>query len=178
MNRNTRYFGLLFALSVSSVWATDEKSVYGRYEYVGLVGFSVQVEAKLDTGAYTASMSARDIHKFKRDGQNWVRFYLHFDEDHQYPFETPLIRMSKIKRRADDFNPEDSKSYATRPVVAMSLCMGNRLRTVEVNLTDRSAFRFPLLIGAKALKSFSAVVDPSEQYIAGQPNCSPARSIE
>ena len=33
-------------------------------------------------------------------------------------------------------------------VVTLEICMGKALRTIEVNLTDRSAFQFPLLIGS------------------------------
>jgi len=40
-----------------------------------------------------------------------------------------------------------------------------------VNLTDRSAFQYPLLIGSEALKRFGALVDPSLKYAAGKPGC-------
>ena len=57
--------------------------------------------------------------------------------------------------------------------------MGKALRTIEVNLTDRSAFQYPLLIGSEALKRLDAVVDPSLKYAAGKPGCtSDANSAE
>ncbi len=40
-----------------------------------------------------------------------------------------------------------------------------------MNLTDRSAFQYPLLIGSEALKRFGALVDPSLKYAAGKPAC-------
>ncbi len=49
--------------------------------------------------------------------------------------------------------------------------MGTALRSIEVNLTDRSAFQYPLLIGSEALKRFDALVDPSLKYAAGKPAC-------
>ena len=52
-------------------------------------------------------------------------------------------------------------SAAKRPVVDLELCLGNVKRTVEVNLTDRSSFNYPLLIGAKALREFGAAVNPA-----------------
>jgi hypothetical protein len=52
--------------------------------------------------------------------------------------------------------------------------MGKALRTIEVNLTDRSAFQYPLLIGSEALKRFDALVDPSLKYAAGKPGCAVA----
>ncbi len=72
-----------------------------------------------------------------------------------------MARVSKIKRRAGDYNPDEGKAYTARPVIELDICMGQARRTIEVNLTDRSAFQFPLLIGSEALKHFDALVDPS-----------------
>lgn len=148
-----------------------DKTVYGLNEYVRLNNLDLEVAAKLDTGAKTASLSARDIKRFKRDGETWVRFYLAIDGTHAHPIERPLARISKIKRRAGDYGPEEEKTYTARPVIEMDICMGQALRKIEVNLTDRSAFQYPLLIGSEALKRFSALVDPSLKYAAGKPGC-------
>jgi len=156
----------------------SEKTIYGLNEYVSLPEFELEVAAKLDTGAKTASLSARDIRRFKRDGEAWVRFYLAVDDSLSHPIERPLARISKIKRRADDYEPEESKSYTSRPVVELNVCMGDSLRTIEVNLTDRSAFQYPLLIGSSALKRFAALVDPSIKYAAGKPGCATVANAE
>ncbi len=158
-------------LSISSLLSAAEKTIYGRNEDVLLPKLKLEVKAKLDTGAKTASLSTRDIRRFKRDGKTWVRFYLAIDNAHSHPIERPLIRISKIKRRSGDYDPEEDKTYTARPVVGLELCMGQALRTIEVNLTDRTAFRYPLLIGADALAQFGAVVDPSIKYAAGKPGC-------
>lgn len=156
-----------------------EKTVYGLNEYIHLADLDLEVAAKLDTGAKTASLSARDIKRFKRDGETWVRFYLAIDDAHEHPIERPLARISKIKRRAGDYDPEEGKTYTARPVIELQVCMGKSLRTIEVNLTDRSAFQYPLLIGSEALKRLDAVVDPSLKYAAGKPGCTPdANSAE
>src|SRR5690606_39784004 len=84
--------------------------------------------AKLDTGAQTASLSARDVTRFKRGGESWVRFYLALDSAHTHPIERPLARISKIKRRAGDFDPEEEKTYTARPVIELDLCMGKAKR--------------------------------------------------
>jgi hypothetical protein len=82
----------------------------------------LEVAAKLDTGAKTASLSARDIKRFKRNGE-WVRFYLAIDAAHSHPIERPLARVSKIKRRAGDYDPR-GKAYTARPVIELDICMG------------------------------------------------------
>lgn len=149
----------------------DEKTIYGLSEYALLSEIDLQVAAKLDTGASTASLSARDIKRFKRHGQSWVRFYLAIDEAHSHPIERPLARVSHIKRRASDYDPDADKPTTQRPVIVLGVCLGNTLRNVEINLTDRSAFQYPLLIGAQALQDFGALVDPSLKYAAGKPAC-------
>ncbi len=148
-----------------------QKTVYGLNEYTRIHQPDLQLAAKLDTGAKTASLSARDIERFERDGEPWVRFYLAIDDAHNNPIERPLARISKIKRRAGDYDPKAEKTYTARPVVEMDICMGQSLRTIEVNLTDRSAFLYPLLIGSEALRRFNAMVDPSLKYAAGKPAC-------
>ncbi|MBB1519808.1 retropepsin-like aspartic peptidase RloA [Aquipseudomonas guryensis] len=155
-----------------------EKTVYGLNEYIQLSDLKLEVAAKLDTGAKTASLSARDIKRFKRDGETWVRFYLAIDDAHEHPIERPLARISKIKRRAGDYDPEEGKTYTARPVIELNVCMGKAQRTIEVNLTDRSAFQYPLLIGSEALKRLDAMVDPSLKYAAGKPGCSLTTAAE
>src|SRR5438128_12374891 len=66
---------LLCLLCLPGVSAAAEKTVYGLNEYAKLAGIDLEVAAKLDTGAKTASLSARDIKRFKRNGESWVRFY-------------------------------------------------------------------------------------------------------
>jgi hypothetical protein len=162
---------LLCLMFFSGMSVAADKTVYGLNEYARLADIDLELAAKLDTGAKTASLSARDIKRFKRNGESWVRFYLAIDAAHAHPIERPLARVSKIKRRAGDYDPEEGKHYTARPVIALDICMGNALRSIEVNLTDRSAFQYPLLIGSEALKHFDALVDPSLKYAAGKPAC-------
>jgi hypothetical protein len=53
-----------------------EPTLYGRYENIALPELGETLKAKMDTGAYTASLSAKDIELFTRDGEEWVRFRL------------------------------------------------------------------------------------------------------
>ncbi|MCF5381525.1 putative ATP-dependent zinc protease, partial [Pseudomonas syringae] len=79
-------FPLLFCLLfIPSLGLAAEKTVYGLNEYAQLAGINLEVAAKLDTGAKTASLSARDIKRFKRNGESWVRFYLAIDTAHSHP---------------------------------------------------------------------------------------------
>lgn len=162
---------LCTALFASGAMASQPQ-IYGLHEKVSLQELDLELPAKLDTGAETASLSAKNIEVFKRDGGEWVRFQLGLeDAPHAKVIEKPLARMSYIKRRADDRQPGDKQLYTERPVVEMDICVGDELKNIEVNLTDRSAFEYPLLIGSTALKEFNVAVSPGVRYSAGQPSC-------
>ena len=149
----------------------NQPALYGRYEYIEVPQVGQTLKAKMDTGAVTASLSARDIEQFKRDGEDWVRFRLATASADDTLFEQPLARISKIKNRAEEQGAASSPTLAKRPVVDMQLCLGNQLRTVEVNLTDRSHFDYPLLIGTSALREFDVAINPAQRYTANHPQC-------
>ncbi|BAU72102.1 retropepsin-like aspartic peptidase RloA2 [Metapseudomonas furukawaii] len=164
----------LLALVALPALANQEPALYGRYEYVKLPEIGQTLKAKMDTGALTASLSARDIELFKRDGEEWVRFRLATKDADDTLYEHRLARISKIKNRADELADEDeapSAEISRRPVVDLEMCLGGTRRTVEVNLTDRSSFNYPLLIGAKALKEFKAAIYAGHKFTAGKPQC-------
>nr|WP_262923546.1 MULTISPECIES: ATP-dependent zinc protease [Pseudomonas] len=149
-----------------------EPTLYGRYEYITLPEIGETLKAKMDTGALTASLSARDIERFTRDGEQWVRFRLATKDADGKVYEHKLARISKIKARSDEEDDEgETLEAARRPVVELELCLGEVKRTVEVNLADRSNFNYPLLIGAKALREFKAAVNPARKFTAGKPDC-------
>ncbi len=151
-----------------------EPTLYGRYEHIKVEEIGKILPAKMDTGAMTASLSARDIEQFKRDGEDWVRFRLAVDGADDTLYEQRLLGISRIKTRAEEagnVDPDSEPPRAERPVVGMQLCIGDQLREVQVNLTDRTHFSYPLLIGAETIRDLNAAIYPTEKYTAGQPAC-------
>lgn len=171
-----RAFALLSLLALPSLVLAAEPKIYGRYEWVSLPELDQTLQAKMDTGAYTSSLSAKDIQIFQRDGEDWVRFKLATKDGGDSVYEHKLMRISKIKNRADGA-PEDEEDVSApglsqRPVIELPVCLGGDQRTIEVNLTDRSHFNYPFLMGTKGLRKFHVAVDPGERFAAGKPNCS------
>lgn len=147
------------------------RGVYGWVEFVELHlnGQPLRLKAKLDTGARSSSLDATDITPFERDHQRWVRFRVSLPGLKQSQImEQPVERYVRIKRH--------SGPYDRRPVIRMQLCLGDELRTVDVNLTDRGRFIYPLLLGRKALARL-AVVDPARTFIR-EPACTPGATGE
>lgn len=151
--------------------SSPTRVIYGLHEQVYISQLGVVLPAKVDTGADSSSLSAINIRHFKRGGEPWVRFDLAVEGMQVDDVELPLSHNVRIRRRASDFNPETDKDYARRPVVELTLCVGERAVTVNVNLADRRGFRQPLLIGASALREMHALVDSSIEFSTGVPLC-------
>lgn len=169
-----KYALLLLAAAVSLPTMADEQpDLYGRYELVNLPALGKTLKAKMDTGAMTASLSATDIEPFERDGQDWVRFRLAVEGEQDTLYEHPLVRIAEIKKRSEEGAEAGTQevAYSQRPVIEMPVCLGGEQRNIEVNLTDRSTFSYPLLIGASAMREFGVAVDPAARYTRDRPQC-------
>lgn len=163
--------GILLLLGHSMVISAAEKKIYGVYEKVRLMDINgIVVKAKLDTGALTTSLGATKIKKIKKEGEEWVRFKPQIQGEDLPVVELPLVRTSKIKRRLADILDDDEKTHTRRPVVEIKFCVGGEIYPVEVNLTDRSHFNYPLLIGVSALRQFNVIIDPSLKF-QSEPDC-------
>ena len=114
------------------------------------------LDAKLDTGAKTSSLHAEDITRFERDGKPWVKFTVQDQAGQSLIFEREIHRIVKIKRH--------ERKSAERPVILLEMCLGKTLQKTEVNLTDRSKYKYPLLIG-RVFMADHFMVDPSSKHL-------------
>lgn len=105
----------------------DGKTLLGRNEWVGLPGIGTYLQARVDSGANTSSLSAKDITPFERDGEDWVRFKLALNDDDVVVeklrdewIEAPVERRVRIVQASGD----DS-----RPVISLLLNLGPLRKT-------------------------------------------------
>lgn len=153
---------LLLALSATANADIEQLEIFGWVERVKLLDGDVSLKAKLDTGAANSSLDATDIRRFRRGGERFVEFTVTDpDSGVELRLEKPLVRNVRIIRH--------DGNHQRRPVVKLPVCLGDRIRQVEVNLIDRSNFIYPMLIGRSALEGF-ALVD-SGQTFQHRPNC-------
>jgi hypothetical protein len=141
-----------------------KKQVYGWIEDVLIdPEHALELTAKLDTGADTTSLDARNIRRSRRDGAEYVRFIVTEPATGQsVELEKPFVRAVRIKSHGGD-------DVARRVVVRMRICIGDRSRSIEVNLVDRAHYDYPLLLGRNALRDV-AVVDPNLRHTR-EPSC-------
>lgn len=138
-----------------------ELQVLGEAEWARLSEFDAVLEARIDSGATTTSIHALEIEEFERDGEDWVRFQLPLGGGEPVTVEREVARVASIVRRGGAENQR-------RPVVMMDIAIGGVERRIEVNLTDRSDFDYPVLIGRNYL-SGTSLIDVSREYMQDKP---------
>lgn len=155
------FFIALATLSpVNRVVASDDnqKIIAGWVENIILETGQVRFRAKLDTGAKTSSIHAKNIEEFERDGQAWVRFTLPKGLEKKaraVTVETPVVRKTLIKRH--------KLESARRIVVDLGFCINSHHYVTEFTLADRSNYIYPVLLGRKFLTD-NIVVDPGIKH--------------
>lgn len=138
---------------------SSAKLMVGQLEQVWLQNLQLALPARIDTGAETASLDARNIELFERDGRRWVRFeILHPETGEAIQMERKLKRMVAIIQS----NTTDSER---RPVIKLGVTIGHISQTAEFTLSDRSHLDYQLLIGRNILQDVM-VVDVSGKNIA------------
>ncbi|WP_417332163.1 ATP-dependent zinc protease [Halarcobacter sp.] len=133
----------------------DSKIILGNYEYVYIPSEKLKLKAKIDTGATTTSLHAINIKAFERDGKKWVKFTLENEEGELINKALPISRIVYIKRHG----AKNQKRY----VVQMRINVANSSQLVDVTLTDRSKFSYPVLIGKNFLTGM-VLVDVSKKF--------------
>jgi hypothetical protein len=147
--------------TVSAAMSTD-KLVVGESEKVRLTPPGHIFNARIDTGATTSSLDARDIETFERDGSTWVRFKIAppgkagLDE-----IEKPVVRHVRILQSI-------SSDTDRRPVVKLQFQLGRISLVEEFTLVDREHLNHQVLIGRNILKDLM-LVDVAEKFIVPLP---------
>ncbi len=133
--------------------------IVGEVEWVMVEPAALQLEARIDTGAETTSIHAEDIQLVEKDGKRYVRFNLLNEEGVKIQQELRLRRRVLIKQQVG----EPERRYVVRMWVTLA---GTRSR-IDVNLSDREDFEYPLLVGRNFLVD-SVIVDVSRRYTQGR----------
>lgn len=149
--------------------ANPEKTVYGYVEKVTLLEQNLTLRAKLDTGAKSASLNATNITEIEVKGIPYLRFTVP-TKDGDVVFQSEFIGRVKIKPRVGEVHHESMKPVPIkRPVVLMNIKLGDQVRAVLVNLTNRKRFNYPLLLGRDAINDFNGIIDPSQAFTIRTP---------
>lgn len=142
--------------------AADKKIIYGYVEKATLVDKGLIVSAKLDTGAKSASLSAIHIQEVELNGKHYLQYTVPSKQG-DVQFTSEYIGKVRIKVRSGE-HPASKLEPLKRPVVLVRIQLGDIVRTIPVNLTNRKRFIYPLLLGRDAINAFSGLVNPATAF--------------
>lgn len=137
----------------------QDKQIVGEIEQVWFPQLDLVLPGRIDTGATTASLDARDIQTFERDGDQWVRFgVMNPATKELQTYERKRVRKARVIQSNSDV-PEN------RSVVELQVVIGGIAQTAEFTLSDRSHLDYQALIGRNVLRDVM-LVDVSKMNIA------------
>ncbi len=142
---------------------SEVRIVVGWREWVTLPELgTIDVKAKLDTGARTSALHAFDITELTIEGAKWVQFSVH-------PFQRDDVHSTLCLARLVDrrFVTNSGGHRERRHVIATTLRIGQRDWPIELTLANRDQMGFRLLIGRTAMHH-RLIVDPSRSYCASK----------
>lgn len=138
----------------------NRKKIIGRIEKVDLPALNLNnLDAKIDTGAYTSSLHCHHIQIEQKEGERWVQFYV-LDPDHpeyeKRPYKSRVHKIKKVK--------SSNGQVEERVVIKQAIRFCGENRQIQLSLTDRSEMKFPVLIGRRFL-SGKYLVDVSSKFL-------------
>jgi hypothetical protein len=132
-----------FFLFLPGMVNAEGKLTIGLVEDVILLPWGVKLPARIDTGAASSSLDAREL----KVEDNFADFKLP-DPYGGRRLRLPVVGWKTIRT---------SESRERRPVVEMEICLGPKPFRIKANLNDRSMVKYPLIIGRSALKKHFVV---------------------
>jgi hypothetical protein len=132
----------------------------GWREWIGLPELGIEaIRAKVDTGARSSSLHAREIQLFDKDGERWVRFEVLLDHGRERGTILTSAPVVDIRSIRNSFGHSEE-----RVIIRTQLRIELGLWPIEVSLADRQNMNFPALLGRTAIRKH-AVVDPGRSYL-------------
>lgn len=129
----------------------------GRREYIDLPLLDIaNVEAKIDTGAYTCAIHCGVITLREVQGKTVLCARLLDDEHPEHCFTDFTVK--KIKNSFGEMEE--------RYIIKTLIRIGRKKVNTTISLSDREKMRYPVLIGRRLLKG-KFVVDVSRVYTNG-----------
>lgn len=135
------------------------KMLVGRREQVWIEPLQMTLPARIDTGAETASLDARNIEEFERNGKAWVRF------DIVHPVNGEAISMEREVSRYVRILQSSTDKPERRAVIELGIVIGNIRQEAEFTLSNRSHLDFQVLVGRNILRDLM-IVDVGQSNIA------------
>lgn len=135
------------------------KITIGRRDKISLPELELEdLDAKVDTGAYTSSLHVKNIKEITKKGEAWVRFKLkhpHHPAYNNKQIKLPIFAHKPIKNSFGEIE----KRY----IIKTHIVIFGKSYLTEFSLADRSQMECPVLLGRKFLyRKFMVDVDQKD----------------
>ncbi len=141
----------------------QDKVVIGELEQFYLAGPGLVYVARIDSGAETSSLDARNITRFERDGNNWVRF------DVPVPESDELITLEREISRRVRIIQSTTEEVDRRIVVELQFMIGNHHQQAEFTLASRDHLSHTVLVGRNILRDVM-LIDVGREFATELPS--------
>ncbi|HLV76843.1 MAG TPA: RimK/LysX family protein [Marinobacter sp.] len=147
------------------------KVIVGEIEQFYLANPGLVYTARIDSGAETSSIHARNIKRFERDGSNWVRFEVPVPGTDYEEWETLEREISRRVRIIQSTADEAER----RVVVELQFAIGDHQQVAEFTLADRTNLTYEVLIGRNILRDVM-LIDVGKEFATELPDSYRARA--
>lgn len=133
----------------------------GRSDKVDLPDLHLSnIDAKVDTGAYTSSINCSRVKVKEVDGVKTLSYYIPGNRIHEKKARKFTTTDFK-RRRVRSSNGINENRY----IIQTSIILFGKKRKLELSLSDRSKMKFPILLGRKFLTD-RFIVDVSAKNLS------------
>ena len=154
---------IIFITLTTTAIAQSEKQVYGYVERVWLPEAGISLKAKLDTGAKSSSLNVIDIREIKEKKTNYLVFRIPDGQGGSVELRQKRVGRVRVKIHSE-IGAKLNQSFTRRPIIIMPIRIGNKIRKIRINLTNRENFLYPMLLGRDAIEAFDGIVDPEMTF--------------
>lgn len=139
-----------------------QKVIVGSEEWCALPQLKVPaIKVRVDSGAKTSALHAEQITPFEKDGEKWVKFFIH-------PIQKTVKNAISCEAKIIDRRiiKSSTGTRENRYVINTEISLGDQTWTIELTLTNRDSMGYRMLLGREAMAG-RLIVDPDEHFHFG-----------
>ncbi|WP_185960713.1 ATP-dependent zinc protease family protein [Aliidiomarina halalkaliphila] len=143
------------------------EQITGWREWLALPELGISaIKAKVDTGARTSCLHAFQLEPFTRDGEEWLKIWVHPIQDDltEHVCEAKILE----QRQVTDSGGHKEMRYVIKTPIQVGFGSQAQTFSAELTLTNRDTMKFRMLLGRRALNG-RYLVDPEASYLQGKP---------
>jgi hypothetical protein len=137
-----------------------DKIIIGKCEFISFPKLNmINIEAKIDTGAYTTALHCHDIIEKVINEKKVLSFKLLDPLHPNYNNKEIIFQEYDLANIKNSFGETE-----TRFIIKTQIKLGKKLLLAKVSLTNRGNMRYPVLLGRRILKR-RFIVDVSKEFV-------------